>query len=524
MKFARSLAHEAVINKNQADQLWEICDEASAAAPGYDQEDNRRRFRRYMAEAFDQENPITILTIFHMALEQGWQGRSPPTLLGASQPIVWSASELKVTFGNIPHRRWLYDTYLIRGEITVLAAPGGAGKTALATGIAIEVATGIEVLAKKIYKDRDLSVLFINGEDSSVEIVRRIRAFCLAHAYKLGSQSLDRLLVLGADNSKVHSLSFLKTDKTVSTVDVSGFDALRGALEILRPDLVVLDPLVAFCGGGNMNDNSAMAQVLRRLKTLASEYDCAMLIVHHTKKGGESGDQEAILGAAAIVNLARRAIMPMPITGEEALTLGSLPSERYRFFKVADAKSNLAPRAVDCPLYKLHSVDLLNAEPPIYPYGDNVQAVERIDPQLPKIPAVLADEQKIQRVILDLIKRGKMIDGKSYPYSVSSAGASNERAILDDAKAAIVAATAPRQWQPDDLKAVIQNTLKKMKSDGWIVEKELKELMEEPDRFRRGRGLAIDMECPPHPQQIDKDLDAEETLHGGQLVNAPVDD
>ena len=56
--------------------------------------------------------------------------------------------------------------------------------------------------------------------------------------------------------------------------------------------------------------------------------------------------------------------------------------------------------------------------------------------------------QKIRDAILDLINRGKIIDGQSYPYSPSPAGANNERALLDDAMAAVRDATAPRQWPP----------------------------------------------------------------------------
>ena len=39
-------------------------------------------------------------------------------------------------------------------------------------------------------------------------------------------------------------------------LDESGFEVLEAALEALRPDVIMLDPLVAFCGGGNMNDNT----------------------------------------------------------------------------------------------------------------------------------------------------------------------------------------------------------------------------------------------------------------------------
>ena len=60
MKFARGLAHEARVHEDQAEELWQVLDEASAVAPGYDQGENRRRWERYIAEAFAREKPVTI--------------------------------------------------------------------------------------------------------------------------------------------------------------------------------------------------------------------------------------------------------------------------------------------------------------------------------------------------------------------------------------------------------------------------------------------------------------------------------
>ena len=218
---------------------------------------------------------------------------------------------LRVSFSNIPHRKWLYGTYLIRGEITVLAAPGGAGKTALANGIAIEVAAGREKLGEKIWKSKNQKVLYFNGEDSRTEIERRLWAFCRQH--NVAKRDIGRLYVAGADDARVQSLSFLSmNEKGTTSLDAAGFGVLESALQSLRPDLLVLDPLVVFCGGGNMNDNAVMSLVMRKLKALAANYDCAILIVHHTRKGGGrgsdlEGEAEAVSGAAAIVNLARHA-------------------------------------------------------------------------------------------------------------------------------------------------------------------------------------------------------------------------
>jgi hypothetical protein len=80
MKFARALAHEAAIYKDQAEQIWQILDAISRSAPGYNEAGNRERWDRYIREAFEREAPITIATVFDLAKRHGWQGWSPPTV------------------------------------------------------------------------------------------------------------------------------------------------------------------------------------------------------------------------------------------------------------------------------------------------------------------------------------------------------------------------------------------------------------------------------------------------------------
>jgi hypothetical protein len=426
--------------------------------------------------------------------------------------VVWAAAELKVSFANVPHRQWLYGTYLIRGEITVLAAPGGAGKTALANGIAVEVATGKEKLGEKVWKRDDQKVLYFNGEDSRTEIERRLLAFCRQH--NVTKLDIDRLYVAGADDARVQSLSFLSMNgKGATSLNTAGFGVLESALQSLYPDLLVLDPLVVFCGGGNMNDNGVMSLVMRKLKTLATKYDCAILIVHHTRKGvgkgsDSEGEAEAISGAAAIGNLARRAIMPVTMTDAEAKAFGVLPSERRQYFKLVDAKSNLAPLSADAPWYELANEELPNAEPPTYPNGDRVQAVKR--PQLTRSKASsLAgpDQQTIRFEILKLIDRGLTIDGEKVPYSPNSTGNNKQRAFLADAMAA-VERVSDREYSPRDLRAVAEREVEVLKHEGWVTVEPIKK-----GRFRRGHGLQVVWERTPWAKE-------RENLHqhGGPTV------
>ncbi|WP_426437533.1 AAA family ATPase [Bradyrhizobium genosp. P] len=415
-------------------------------------------------------------------------------------PAIWSRADLRVTFSNIRHRRTLYGYDLVRGELTVLGSPGGGGKSSLAIGMMVSIAVGKELLKEEI-RGHDLKVLIINAEDSTEEIRRRVWAFCVAHG--VSEHELDRLSVAGADNPCVQGLSLLRTNlKGQSELDEAGFSMLKDALQALSPDVIVLDPLVALCAGGNMNDNSSMSLVMRALKRLAGDFDCAALIVHHTRKGGDVGSADAISGAASIVNLARRAIMPVPLSAEEAAALGILPSQRASYIKLVDAKSNLVPRSTDLPLYRLRSVELPNAEPSIYPFGDNVQAIVRELQPSQAAGAGSTDDQKIRQAILDLVKRGKTIDGKAYPYSPSTAGAANERCIMEDAVTSAQAVTAPRQWVPGDLEALVKAMIKNLLKEGALASRPIAG----SGRFRRAQGLHTD------PTLVtDGDVDAPDT-------------
>jgi hypothetical protein len=412
-----------------------------------------------------------------------------PSLGGLGQTRSLTAG-LEVAFANVPHRQMLYGIDLYAGEVTVLAAPGGHGKTSLAIGIAVCLAANRARLGEKLWI-YEPTVLYVNGEDSTPENLRRLWGFSLQHGIVEGD--IKRLKLLAADDYRTQQLSFLRLERGASVLDDRGLEFLSRLLEAIRPQVLVLDPLISFCGGGNANDNAVMALVMRALKRFAAKFGCAILVLHHTRKGGEPGHPDSISGASSIVNLSRRAIMVVPMTKEEAAKFAVPPSEYRSYFKVVSAKSNMAPPSEECPWYKLESVNLPNAEPPTYPNGDNVQAVVRVKQDGLKRGDDL-DDQKIKKTILDVVHGGKSIGGQIVPYSPSVSGAKNDRAIVEDAMAAVAAATAPRQWHEADLRAAAKRTIRRMEEEGWIVQEEIKK-----GRFRTGQGFKVAWTRTPWP-------------------------
>jgi hypothetical protein len=446
---------------------------------------------RLIGEAFAREKPITIATVFDLAKKHGWRGWSPsgatenPSDPGEATAgsAASSPPELKVSFSNIPHRQWLYGVDLVRGDITLLASPGGAGKTSLALGMAICLVTGKSVLGERLWGYGPFKTLYVNAEDGRVEMLRRACAFCQQHG--ITELELGQLVLAGADDTRVQRLKFLRTaGPNSSALDEAGFINLENLLTSFRPDLVVMDPLIALCGGGNINDNAVMSLVMRELKKVAIKYNCATLIVLHTTKGGDHTSANAISGASAIKDLARRAIMPVTMTDDERRRFGVLPSERRQYFKLVDAKSNLAPLAGET-WYKLENQQLPNAEPPIYPHGDRVQAVVRAN-LTPLRASFAADpgQLSIRFELLKLIDRGLKLDGETVPYSPNSTGKNKMRAILEEAVAAVERVFGDREYSPSDLRAVAERELEALKHEGWVVVEPIKK-----GRFRRSQGL-----------------------------------
>jgi AAA domain/Primase C terminal 2 (PriCT-2) len=428
----------------------------------------------------------------------GWGGGGTGSGVAAPSGVVtpWLTAaprRRRVSHKN-RHRRWLYGVDLVRKDITIVAAPGGVGKSTLAIGISTCLATNKELLGEKIWA-KNLTALYINGEDPYEELERRIHAFDLKHG--ITEQELDRLIVYGNDDWEAQMLSLLRTQDKTSVIDDNGIAHLQRLIEEFRPDLVVIDPLINFCGG-NINDNAVMGMVMRALKGLATKFDCAIMVVHHTRKGSDLNNQEAVSGAATIVNLARRTITTVPMSLDEAKELAILPSEKWRYFKVVTAKTNMSPKTDDAPWYELTSVTLPNAEPPDYPHGDRVQAVVRAKLSPANKLQLTTDDKVIRRAILDVVQKGKLIGGELHPYSPNPTGAQKKRAIFDDAMAAVRRATPDHQWQPGDLKVVVTRAIDTMIVDGWLVDELIKQ-----GRFRRNRGLRVDWPRTPWPNEKD---------------------
>jgi hypothetical protein len=171
-------------------------------------------------------------------------------------------------------------------------------------------------------------------------------------------------------------LKLLQTDprgvRTVGALD----QELREIVKKLSIDLVGIDPF-GKAHGVEENDNNAIDQVCIMLADIADEFDCAVDIASHARKGTAiPGDAGRDRGASAKKDAGRLMRTATGMTTDEAELFGVTAADRPLLVRVDDAKVNLTAPATDTMWFKLIGVPLGNRTE-LYPNGDNVQTVER---------------------------------------------------------------------------------------------------------------------------------------------------
>lgn len=260
---------------------------------------------------------------------------------------AWSEAE-------IPPRPWVARGYLLRGAVTIAAGPGGAGKSSLLCAWSVSLATGEP--HGRFAPLAAMTVLTYAIEDDRDELRRRLSA--TLRQFGRGPEDLAKRLIRCGPKS-VGTL--IERDPVTGTIVLTeAWDSLEALIAERRPDVVELDPF-AELHTADETDNTALRQVVARLRELAQQYDCAIVLVHHTRKGAVAGDVDAIRGASAIVGAVRIALTVTPMTEEEAEELGQSKALRRSYFRVDLVKQNYAP-ASDAAWHVMHEYQLDNDE------------------------------------------------------------------------------------------------------------------------------------------------------------------
>jgi len=194
----------------------------------------------------------------------------------ATQPLLVSATELYR--GQIVSLRPLFENLLWDG-LTMLIARPKAGKSWLTLQCAVHVAGGRQV--DGITAIDHAPVLYAALEEPKARTMTRLKKLALEGDWTENLHFVYELLPLVG----------------------GGAEQLAELIQKLRPRLVVLDTFTALVKTGSKIGSDVFrtqyAEV-SRLRNLAEEFQTAIIVVHHMRKGLSDGAIEAVAGTGGI--------------------------------------------------------------------------------------------------------------------------------------------------------------------------------------------------------------------------------
>ena len=210
---------------------------------------------------------------------------------------------------------WLVEGWIPEGQITLLAADGGTGKTTMWCNLVAALSSGRPcLLDSPDVKREPLKEAFFSTEDSVKKKLKR------------------QLRQAGANEGNILTTDFSSGGGDALRELKLGSDRLREVIANFRPALCVFDPIQGFLPSRvNMGSRNEMRDCMAPLIALGEEFGTAFFIVCHTNKRMGASDRSRLADSADLWDVARSVLM-MGYTGE--------PGQRY----LSHEKNNYADR------------------------------------------------------------------------------------------------------------------------------------------------------------------------------------
>jgi hypothetical protein len=312
-----------------------------------------------------------------------WSPRPKLSVVGdpAETPLVLRPAKLPDP-RKIPPRPWLYGTQLVLGFVTVLVAPGGTGKSIYAMTVALSCAIGKGLLREGVFARVNAAIL--NLEDPLDELDRRLAALIIRH--QVDETDVEGRLFLHSGEDRPVTMAAMGDDNF--TVVYPDEEALTREIQAHQIGMIVVDPF-AESHSLEENSNPQMVKAAAAWRRISRATNCAIMLVHHVRKGAVS-DIDSARGAKALTDSARVGLLMSSMNEDDGKELAIPPEDRWQYVRLDNAKANMAPRGSKATWLKLEQVELHNGTPD-YPKGDKVAAMVSWDP--PKVWEALTIEQ-----------------------------------------------------------------------------------------------------------------------------------
>jgi len=189
--------------------------------------------------------------------------------------------------------KWLIPGWIPAGQISVIAADGGIGKTTLWCHLIAALSNGITcILDPPGYNREPMKIMFLTTEDSVRKKLRK--------KLRLAGANMKNIITpdfVGDRSGMLHKLKF-------------GSEELERVLRHFRPALCVFDPIQGFTPPHvNMGSRNEMRDCTAQLITIGEDINTTALIVCHTNKRKGASGRDRIADSADIWDIARSVLM-----------------------------------------------------------------------------------------------------------------------------------------------------------------------------------------------------------------------
>ncbi len=184
--------------------------------------------------------------------------------------------------------QWSWKDYLPKGSLTLLAGPGGSGKSTVALNLAA-ITTTLGTWPDGTRREIAENVLLWSSEDDAETIL------------------IPRLMAMSANPNRIGIISTVKTPQGRLPFDPArDIEGLKkAAIAIGHVGLIVIDPIVN-CVTGDAHRANDVRRNLSPIVELARELGCAVIGISHFSKGSEKRlPAERVLGSTAFTDYAR---------------------------------------------------------------------------------------------------------------------------------------------------------------------------------------------------------------------------
>jgi hypothetical protein len=282
--------------------------------------------------------------------------QQPPNGAAQDKPAVTATPFRWRDPAKIPSRKWLYGRHYARQFLTCTIAASGMGKTSLAISEALAMASGKPLLG--ITPPERARVWLWNGEDPRDELDRRIIAAMLH--YDLKSADIEGYLF--TDTGREMPVIIATQTRQGAIIAKPVVEAVIATIRQNKIDVLVVDPFIK-SHKVMENDNSAMDAVATEWAHIADATNCAIELLHHTRKtGGAEVSVEDGRGAGAVVSASRSARTVNRMNKDEAEKAGIDTKTAWRYLKIDNGKASMFSHPEHADWYRLVSVPLGNGD------------------------------------------------------------------------------------------------------------------------------------------------------------------